>query len=83
VLARALLMRTSVVYLDEPTVGLGPDGARRIPELVLRINREEHVTILLTTHLMYEAYGVPGAAFHEVARTAVKSPFLSIQTAVL
>jgi len=54
-IARSLLAENELLFLDEPTVKLDPDGARRIREFVLRINREDRVTILLTTHLMYEA----------------------------
>jgi ABC-2 type transport system ATP-binding protein len=54
-LAKGLLHRPSVLLLDEPTTGLDP-GARRDLWQYLRILRdEEHVTVLVTTHLMEEA----------------------------
>src|SRR5919204_3790123 len=54
-LAKGLLHHPSVLLLDEPTTGLDP-GARRDVWQYLRILRdEEHVTVLVTTHLMEEA----------------------------
>ena len=54
-LAKGLLHHPSVLLLDEPTTGLDP-GARRDVWQYLRILRdEEHVTVIVTTHLMEEA----------------------------
>jgi len=54
VLARALLARPPILLFDEPTLGLDPQAARRVRELVLELKREGH-TVLLTTHYMEEA----------------------------
>ena len=54
-LAKALLNDPRLLLLDEPTVGLDPDVARRIRELVQRLHREKGTTILMTTHNMKEA----------------------------
>jgi len=43
-----------VLLLDEPTIGLDPQAARNLRELILEIKREGH-TVLLTTHYMEEA----------------------------
>lgn len=54
-LAKGLLHRPRVLLLDEPTTGLDP-GARIDVWQYLKILRdEEHVTVLVTTHLMEEA----------------------------
>src|SRR5579864_6476807 len=54
-LAKGLLHGPRVLLLDEPTTGLDP-GARRDVWQYLRVLRdEEHVTVLVTTHLMEEA----------------------------
>jgi ABC-2 type transport system ATP-binding protein len=54
VLARALLARPPILLFDEPTLGLDPQAARRVRELVAELKAEGH-TILLTTHYMEEA----------------------------
>ncbi len=54
VLSRALLMRPPVILLDEPTLGLDPQAARMVREMVAELKAEGH-TILLTTHYMEEA----------------------------
>jgi ABC-2 type transport system ATP-binding protein len=54
-LAKGLMHRPTVLLLDEPSTGLDP-GARRDLWLYLKMLRdEEHVTIVVTTHLMEEA----------------------------
>jgi len=51
----ALIHEPKVLFLDEPTVGLDVENARRIREMLRELNREEGVTIFLTTHNMWEA----------------------------
>jgi ABC-type multidrug transport system ATPase subunit len=52
--ARALLNRPDVLFLDEPTDGLDPVSARSIRALI-REEAERGVAVLLTTHDMHEA----------------------------
>jgi ABC-2 type transport system ATP-binding protein len=54
-LAKSLVNDPVLLFLDEPTVGLDPDVARRVRESVQRIHREKGVTILMSTHNMKEA----------------------------
>jgi ABC-2 type transport system ATP-binding protein len=53
-IAKALLPNPPVLLLDEPTIGLDPQSARNLRELILE-SRAEGRTILLTTHYMEEA----------------------------
>jgi len=53
-IARALLHRPEVLFLDEPTRGLDPHIARDIRALILNLAREG-MTVFLTTHYMEEA----------------------------
>jgi ABC-2 type transport system ATP-binding protein len=53
-IAKALLANPPVVLLDEPTIGLDPQSARNLRELIAEIKQEGR-TILLTTHYMEEA----------------------------
>jgi ABC-2 type transport system ATP-binding protein len=52
--ARTLLHDPSLLFLDEPTIGLDPVGARKLRQ-VIRNLQAERKTILLTTHYMFEA----------------------------
>ena len=54
-IARGLLHHPSVLFLDEPTLGLDPQTRRRIWEHVLTLRQQEDLTIFLTTHYMDEA----------------------------
>jgi ABC-2 type transport system ATP-binding protein len=53
-IARALINRPRVLFLDEPTRGLDPSSARDLRNLIARLSREG-TTIFLTTHYMEEA----------------------------
>lgn len=52
--ARTLLHDPDVLFLDEPTLGLDPVGARDFRQVILSL-QSERKTILLTTHYMFEA----------------------------
>ncbi len=54
-IARALLHKPKVLFLDEPTIGLDPQTRAHIWEYIRRMRREKGVTMLLTTHYMDEA----------------------------
>lgn len=53
-IARALIHRPQIIFLDEPTRGLDPVVGREIRRLILDLS-EQGVTIFLTTHYMEEA----------------------------
>jgi ABC-2 type transport system ATP-binding protein len=53
-IARALLHRPQIIFLDEPTRGLDPVVGREIRRLILDLS-QQGVTIFLTTHYMEEA----------------------------
>lgn len=54
-IARAMLHTPSVLFLDEPTIGLDPQTRSVMWEDILTLRREEGVTVFLTTHYMDEA----------------------------
>ena len=53
-IARVLLHDPEVIFLDEPTIGLDPIGAREVRDLIRGLHSRGR-TILLTTHYMFEA----------------------------
>lgn len=54
-IAGVLAMKPDCIVLDEPTAMLDPLGRKDVIETVMRLNREEGITIVLITHYMDEA----------------------------
>jgi ABC-2 type transport system ATP-binding protein len=54
-IARGLMHRPRVLFLDEPTLGLDAQTRRHIWDYIRKLNKESGVTIILTTHYMEEA----------------------------
>lgn len=53
-IARGLVNKPEILFLDEPSIGLDPVSARKLREIIRQLN-ENGTTILLTTHYMFEA----------------------------
>ncbi len=53
-IAEVLLKDPAVMFLDEPTLGLDPEGAVRLIELVQSLNRDRKITVLLSSHNLYQ-----------------------------
>jgi len=49
-IAASLLHRPRIIFLDEPTIGLDPLAKAAIRDLIRRANKEEGVTVFLTSH---------------------------------
>ena len=53
-IAEVLVKKPRAVILDEPTLGIDPDGAIRILELIKGLNRERNLTVLLSSHQLQQ-----------------------------
>jgi ABC-2 type transport system ATP-binding protein len=51
-IAEVLIKEPSIVFLDEPTIGLDPDGTNRMLDLIHSLSREKNITIFLSSHLL-------------------------------
>lgn len=54
-IARGLLHHPSVLFLDEPTLGLDPQTRNHLWQYIATLAREKGITIIITTHYMEEA----------------------------
>lgn len=54
-LARGLIHRPKVLFLDEPTTGLDPQTRQQVWKTIKEMQQENNLTIFLTTHYMEEA----------------------------
>ncbi len=54
-IARALVHRPKILFLDEPTTGLDPQTRRSVWETIKHLQDQENMTVFLTTHYMEEA----------------------------
>jgi ABC-2 type transport system ATP-binding protein len=57
-IARALVHSPKILFLDEPSLGLDPMGQREINALIKTLNKEEGITIFLSSHLLSEVEGL-------------------------
>jgi ABC-2 type transport system ATP-binding protein len=54
-IARGLIHKPKVIFLDEPTLGLDPNSRKSMWDYIKKLVKEERITIILTTHYMEEA----------------------------
>ncbi len=54
-LARALLIKPDLLFLDEPTTGLDPEVAKQVHDLIMDVRLKDGHTVVLCTHHLYEA----------------------------
>ena len=53
-IAEIILKDPKVAFLDEPTLGLDPDATNRLLELIQRLCQEENMTVLISSHFLYQ-----------------------------
>ena len=83
-IARALLSNPDILFLDEPTTGLDIQTRKSIWDLLYRLQRDEGMTIILTTHYLDEADGADqlyiidhGKVIAQGSATEIKSEYAS------
>ncbi len=57
-LASVLIKEPKLVILDEPTTGIDPEGTEQVLDLIRKMSREMGVSILLSSHLLYQVQQV-------------------------
>lgn len=73
-IAGIVAMRPQILVLDEPTAMLDPIGRREVMETVLRLNKEEGLTVVHITHFMEEAAYANRVIVMEAGRIALDGP---------
>ncbi len=51
-IAEVLIKEPKVIFLDEPTIGLDPDGTNKMLDLIQGLSRERKITIFFSSHLL-------------------------------
>jgi len=57
-LADVLIKQPDIIILDEPTLGIDPEGVRELLELISRLSRQEGLTVLLSSHHLHQVQQV-------------------------
>jgi ABC-2 type transport system ATP-binding protein len=82
--AAALLHDPAILFLDEPTIGLDAPSKLAVREFVRRLNREQGVTVLLTTHDMHDVEALADRVIViGQGRLLADGPFASLRTSIL
>ncbi|MDC3418528.1 ABC transporter ATP-binding protein [Aquibacillus salsiterrae] len=53
-LADVLIKKPEVIILDEPTLGIDPEGVRELLKLIKELNEQENITVLLSSHHLHQ-----------------------------
>jgi len=57
-IAEVLVKEPTLVFLDEPTIGLDPDGTNRMLDLIRSLSKEKGITIFFSSHLLEQVQKV-------------------------
>lgn len=57
-LANVLIKNPQVIILDEPTLGLDPSGIQELLDLIVRLSREDGITVLFSSHHLHQVQRV-------------------------
>lgn len=79
-IARALVNRPQILFLDEPTTGLDAQTRRNVWDRINELQREQDMTIFLTTHYMEEAAGADYVIVIDHGKIAAKGTPAQLKT---
>ena len=51
-IAEVMIKEPRLIFLDEPTIGLDPDGTNRMLDLIHALSRDKNITVFLSSHLL-------------------------------
>jgi ABC-2 type transport system ATP-binding protein len=57
-IAEVLIKDPKLAFLDEPTIGLDPDGTNKMLELIRSLSRQEKITIFFSSHLLEQVASI-------------------------
>jgi ABC-2 type transport system ATP-binding protein len=57
-IAEVLVKEPSLIFLDEPTIGLDPDGTNRMLELIRSLSKVKKITVFFSSHLLEQVQRV-------------------------
>jgi len=53
-ITEVLIKRPKIAFFDEPTIGLDPQGTKEVRDILIRLNKEQGLTVFLSSHMLYE-----------------------------
>lgn len=57
-LADVLIKEPEIIILDEPTLGIDPEGVREVLQFIKQLNEERQITVLLSSHHLHQVQQV-------------------------
>lgn len=89
-IANALLGSPEILILDEPTNGLDPQGIADVRNLMVRLNKEQRMTIIVSSHILGELehtaarFGIVhrGCVLKEITREDLQTPADAVSVTV-
>lgn len=78
-IARAILHKPKILILDEPTTGLDPQTRKTVWDVIRRLQKDENMTVFLTTHYMEEASNADNVIILDHGRIAAEGTPLELK----
>ncbi|MFZ3231181.1 MAG: ATP-binding cassette domain-containing protein [Pseudobdellovibrio sp.] len=72
-LARAIVLKPKILFMDDPTAGLDPVNSDNTAELILNLKKEIGATLIIVTHDIERAYQFAGRIFFIGSKTVIET----------